>query len=376
MIFWFFIIALTATAVLSVLLPLAGSVERAGGGEEHDREVYLDQLAELERERSEGRIGAEEAEAARTEIARRLLAIDADAQATVPSGNSSFRRRFAAIVALVVLPLVAIVAYNRLGSPHLPAMPLQARMTAPDSGQDIGALVARVERHLAENPEDGQGWEVLGPVYMRLERPHDAVFAFGNAIRLLGATPQREASLGEAVAASEGGIITRPAREAFERALKLDPQSVRARFYLALAYEQEGDKERAIEAFRDLLADAPADAPWRSFAEQALARVGGATVAPGPTREQVADAEDMSDSERREMIEGMVAGLAERLERNPVNPDGWVRLVRAYIVLERRDDAIAAAGKALESLEDPAEVQNVKSAFESMGLDIRENGVQ
>jgi cytochrome c-type biogenesis protein CcmH len=252
---------------------------------------------------------------------------------------------------------------------------LQARLTAPESGQDIRALVARVEKHLAENPGDGQGWEVLGPVYMRLERPRDAMAAFANAIRLLGATSEREASLGEAIAAAEGGIVTRSARQAFERALKLDPQSVRARFYLALAYEQEGESEKAAEGFRGLLAEAPPDAPWRPFAEQALARVGG-NAAPGPTREQVAAAENMSESDRREMIEGMVAGLAERLERDPANPEGWVRLVRAYMVLERRDDALAAADKALQSMDDPAARRNVKAAFESMGLTIGETGIQ
>lgn len=374
MVFWFFIIALTASAVLAVLLPLAGRRERAGGGVEHDREVYLDQLAELERERDEGRIGADEAEAARTEIARRLLAVDTAAEPAARPGRSRFRRRFAALVALVVLPLMSIVTYNRLGSPHLPALPLQARMTAPESGQDIRALVARVEKHLAENPGDGQGWEVLGPVYMRLERPRDAMAAFASAIRLLGPTSEREASLGEAIAAAEGGIVTRSAREAFERALKLDPQSVRARFYLALAYEQEGESEKAADGFRALLADAPPDAPWRPFAEQALARVGGA--APGPTREQVAAAENMSEDDRRQMIEGMVAGLAERLERDPANPEGWVRLVRAYMVLERRDDALAAAGKALETMDDPAARKSVRAAFESMGLNIGETGIQ
>ncbi len=374
MVFWFFIIALTASAVLAVLLPLAGRSDTSGVGAAHDREVYLDQLAELQRERDEGRIGAEEAEAARTEIARRLLAVDAAVQPAVTPGRSGFRRKVAALVALVVLPLVSIVTYNRLGSPHLPALPLQARLTAPESGQDIRALVAKVEKHLADNPEDGQGWEVLGPVYMRLERPRDAMNAFANAVRLLGATSEREASLGEATVAAEGGIVTRSARQAFERALKLDPQSVRARFYLALAYEQEGDSAKAAESFRALLADAPPDAPWRPFAEQALARVDGST--PGPTREQVAAAEDMSESDRRQMIEGMVAGLAERLEREPADPEGWVRLVRAYMVLERRDDALAAAGKALETMDDPAARKSVRAAFESMGLNIGETGIQ
>jgi cytochrome c-type biogenesis protein CcmH len=374
-IFWFFIITLTASAVMAVLLPLAGSSGHGSDARAHDREVYLDQLSELERERREGRIGADEAEAAHAEIARRLIALESGGENPAEAGDGRFRRRFAAVVALLVLPLVSVVAYNRLGSPHLPPMPLQARMQSPESGQDIRALVARVEKHLADNPEDGRGWEVLGPVYMRLERPRDAVSAFRNAIRLLGANADLETGLGEAVMFSEGGIVTQSARQAFERALRLDPDATKARFYLALAREQEGDLEGAAQSFREIIAGAPADAPWRSFVEEALARVTGGSQ-PEPTREQVEAAADMSEGDRREMIETMVAGLAERLEKQPANPEGWVRLVRAYMVLKRPDDAQKAAGKALKSLEDPAARKALRSAFESMGVSLEETEIQ
>lgn len=375
MIFWFFIIALTASAVLAVLLPVARRPARLSDGQRHDREVYVDQLAELEREKADGRIAPEEAEAARAEIARRLLAGDAQAERAAGSGDSPFRRRFAALVALTALPVLAIATYSLLGSPNLPSMPLQARLTAPQSGQDVMVMVAQVEKHLAENPEDGQGWEVLGPVYMRLERPREAAIAFRNAVRLLGSAADREANLGEALVAIENGMVTREARQAFERSVRQDPAGVKARFYLAIASEQEGKREEAAAAFRKLLADAPPNAPWRPFAEQALARVGG-TPQPGPTREQVEAAGEMSEADRRQMIEGMVAGLAEKLEQDPSNPEGWVRLVRAYMVLERHDEALEAAGKALKSLEDPEVRKTVRAAFETMGLTLNQTEIQ
>ena len=375
MIFWFFIITLTASAVLAVLLPVARRPARLSDGQRHDREVYVDQLAELEREKADGRIAPEEAEAARAEIARRLLAGDTQAERAAGSGDSPFRRRFAALVALTVLPVLAIATYSLLGSPNLPSMPLQARLTAPQSGQDVMVMVAQVEKHLAENPEDGQGWEVLGPVYMRLERPREAAIAFRNAVRLLGSAAEREANLGEALVAIENGMVTREARQAFERSVRHDPAGVKARFYLAIASEQEGKREEAAVAFRQLLADAPPNAPWRPFAEQALARVGG-TPQPGPTREQVEAAGEMSEADRRQMIEGMVAGLAEKLEQDPSNPEGWVRLVRAYMVLERHDEALEAAGKALKSLEDPEVRKTVRAAFETMGLTLNQTEIQ
>ncbi len=376
MIFWFFVIALTASAVAAILLPLAGRALQESAGARHDREVYLDQLSELEREQGEGRIGPEEAGAARAEIARRLLSADAEADVTGTSRDGRLRRRFAGLVALAVVPLATLLTYSLSGSPHLPPQPLSARTTAPAADQDIRLLIARAEKHLAENPDDGQGWEVLGPIYMRMERIPEAMMAFRAAIRLLGPTAAREANLGEAVLASEGGVVTREARQAFERALQLDAMNFKARFYLAVALEQDGDAAAAADGFRRLLDDSPDDAPWRAFVERALVRVERKPLPPGPTREQVAAAGEMSTGERTEMIEGMVAGLAARLEQQPADPEGWIRLVRAYLVLERRGDAVKAAGKALKLLQDPASRKNVKERFETMGLTPEETGIQ
>ena len=376
MTFWFFVIALTASAVAAVLLPLAHRPQQGPAGHQHDREVYLDQLSELEREQREGRIRPDEAEAARAEIARRLISADGQAEKSAGLQGGRLRRRFAALVALAFVPLATLLGYSLSGSPHLPPQPLAARTTAPAADQDIRLLVARAEKHLAENPDDGQGWEVLGPIYMRMDRAREAAMAFRSAIRLLGSTADREANLGEAVLATEGGIVTQEARQAFERAVQLDAGSVKARFYLAVALEQDGNAAAAAEGFRRLLGDAPADAPWRAFVEQALARVEGKPSTPGPTREQVAAAGEMSAKERTEMIEGMVAGLAARLEQQPADPDGWVRLVRAYLVLERRDDAVKTAGKALKLLEDDASRESVKEKFETMGLTAEETGIE
>ena len=79
-------------------------------------------------------------------------------------------------------------------------------------------LVGRVEAHLEQNPEDGRGWEVLGPVYMRLGRYDDAVKARKNVLRLLGPSAEREADLGEALTGAQNGIVTAEAKAAFDRA--------------------------------------------------------------------------------------------------------------------------------------------------------------
>src|SRR5262249_5586970 len=159
-----------------VLWPLhrGGLARGAAGG---DVAVYQDQLAEIERDRAAGRIAEREAEAARIEVSRRLLAA-ADASTTrdpEPTPSPTWRRRATTIAALVLLPFGAVALYGLLGSPELPGEPLAARSQTPNEQSPLSTLITQVEAHLARNPEDGRGWEVLAPVYMRLGRFDDAV---------------------------------------------------------------------------------------------------------------------------------------------------------------------------------------------------------
>jgi cytochrome c-type biogenesis protein CcmH len=376
---WLVIAVLTALAVFAVLLPLGR--ERAGGNRGRpDRAVYRDQLDELERDLKEGRIAPAEGEAARAEIARRLIAAERETPApAAASGSALWRRRAAASLALVGVPAVALGVYLSLGAPQLPGQPLAARLNAPPAEQSLPELIARIEDHLSRRPEDGRGWEVLAPVYMRLERFDAAARAWQNAVRLLGSTPEREAALGEAITAAEGGIVTAEARRAFERALAAAPEAPHPRFYLALAKQQQGDVAAAVAEWRRLLAEAPADAPWRGAVEQAVAQAeaGGGSAeagAGGPSAEDVATAAELSAGERQAMIDGMVARLADRLEREPDDVAGWMQLIRAYSVLGRQQDAAAAAGRALQAVRQQEDRAQIETLVADLGLAIEETG--
>jgi len=347
---WFPLALMTAAAVFVVLWPLGRArLAPPSGG---DVAVYRDQMRELERDRSAGLIGRTEAEAARVEISRRLLAA-ADAQARAQSAAPApWRRRFIAVAALVAMPPSAVVLYLTLGFPGLPDQPLAARAVSPEN-RSLAALVAQVEDRLERNPQDGRGWEVIGPVYMRLGRFDDAVKARRNAVRLLGASAAREGDLGEALVAAANGVVTAEAKAAFDRALALDARDPRAKFFAGLAAQQDGKKAEAAAIWNDLLAHAPADAPWTNAVRQSLARLENAkpeSAAPGPSAADVAAAADMPPEARVQMVRGMVERLAERLARDGSDLDGWVRLVRAYLVLgedERARDAAADARRAL-----------------------------
>jgi cytochrome c-type biogenesis protein CcmH len=229
-------------------------------------------------------------------------------------------------------------------------------------------LVAQVETHLEKNPTDGRGWEVLAPVLTKIGRFDDAVRAWRNAITYNGESASRRADLGEAMVAAGGGVVTAEAKAEFDRAIALDPNEVKARYFVGLAAEQDGRKDDAANVWRAMLASAPADAPWRPLVQGALARVGA--VAPKLSDEAIASAKSMSEGDRNAMIRGMVDGLATRLKDNGNDVDGWLRLVRAYMVLGERDKAQAARGDARQAVgSDATRLQQLNDGLKSLGLD-------
>jgi cytochrome c-type biogenesis protein CcmH len=271
MLFWLFFALMTGAAVLSVLWPLGRTRKLAAAGEA-DLAVYRDQLAEVERDRARGLLAAPEAEAARIEISRRLLAAGAAAAHEAPAAGALGRRRMTAVLALAGVPLVAIGIYAAVGSPGLPDAPLRARLEKSPEQMDAAMLVRRVESHLAQNPKDGRGWELLAPIYLTLGRAGDAVQARTNALQLLGATAAREADLGEALVARADGIVSADARAAFERARKYESTNAKALFFLGLAAEQDGRAADAVAIWRELEARAAPGDRWRIAAQRRIAR--------------------------------------------------------------------------------------------------------
>lgn len=363
---WFVFALMTAAAIFAVLLPLGLGARALAEGRE--AVVYKDQLAEIDRDVAGGLIGKAEAEAARIEIGRRLLAA-ADQEREAPVKTSRGMRRTAAIVALVGLPILALGVYLPLGSPQMGDYPLVARKAAPDGAQPLETLVTQVEQHLQKNPTDARGWTVLAPVMARLGRMEDAARAYRNAISYGGDKAGLRADLGEVLVATAGGVVTADAKTEFERARSLDADDAKANYFLGLAAEQDGRKADAAGIWRAMLAKAPADAPWRSVVQAALVRVGGAEV-PALPSETMAAAKDMSDGDRETMIRGMVDRLAARLKQNGDDVEGWLRLVRAYMVMGDLDKAKAALVDARQAVGgDAAHLRQLNEAVKSFGLD-------
>ena len=365
MLLWIILGALTAIVLLVLLRPLVGVRTSEHAREAFDAAVYRDQLGEIDADRARGLIGEAEAEAARLEIARRLLQADLSELTHSEDASGSGHARAAMIAVATVLPLLALGLYLVYGSPRLPDQPLALRLQDPSNAQNLEALVARVEARLREHPEEGEGWDVVAPVYMGWQRYQDAADAYGQAIRLRGPSAKRLSGQGQALVLANNGVVSDEARTALERAVALDQSLTEPRILIAIAKEQDGQFAAAIEDWRAILANSQGDAPWRQMVEQRIASdeahlaskpVPGAEapgggvhdlpVTRGPSAGDVAAAQNMNPADRQAMIAQMVQRLAARLDQDGSDLAGWLKLVKAYSVLERKDDAEKALARA------------------------------
>jgi cytochrome c-type biogenesis protein CcmH len=364
---WIILAVLTALVLAVLLRPLAAS-KREPAAQGFDAAVYRDQLAEVESDRARGLIGEEEAEAARIEISRRLLAADGKARAAGGDKTGGSGAKAAMVGIALALPMLAVGVYLLYGAPRLPDQPLAARLQDPANEQNLAALVAKVEARLREHPEEGEGWDVIAPVYLTWRRYNDAADAYARAIRLLGESAKRLSGRGQALVLANNGVVTEEARQALERALALDQTLIEPRILLAIAKEQDGKFAEAIEDWRALLARADTNAPWRAMVEARI-EAAEAQLAGKPSVPDMAAVENMRPGERQAMIEGMVQRLAARLDRDGDDLPGWLQLVRAYSVLDRKDDALKALARAKSQFSGNAQaLQQLDQLAAELGL--------
>ncbi len=379
---------LTALALAMLLVPLCVRQRSLASREAYNLAVYKDQLAEIERDLARGVLAAEHAEAARAEIARRILALIPAEGDTGPTGQARGQKahapagpvapRAAAIVAILLLPVAAGMVYWQLGSPSLPDQPFAERAPAgtPQTAANPAAIdmkeaLTRLHAHLKEHPEDLTGWLLLARSELGLGRYQEAADAYRHAALLSGQRADIAGDWGEAQVLAAGGTVTPAAKQAFAAGLS-DPETApRSRYYLALAQMQAGEVKSALDAWVGLAAEAPADADWLSLVRQRIAEAAralgidpatlkGATVGPvdAPGDPAVAAAAkaalSTSPEERRAMILAMVGKLRSRLESQPDDVEGWDRLGRSYMVLNQPEKAKEAYAHAVKlKPEDP-----------------------
>jgi cytochrome c-type biogenesis protein CcmH len=377
MILWSIFALMTAGAVVAVWWPLVRRQESVRSGS--DIAVYRDQLDEIGRDEAARLIGRVEAEAARVEVSRRLIAAAETAKAATsvaaPALSGPYRRATLA-AATVLLLLGTGITYVSLGSPNLVPVSMNAATGGQSLPEGIENTVAEVETYLESNPKNGRGWELLAPVYLRLGRFDDAVRARRNALEIFGPDAARLGDLGEAIVLASSGVVTPEARGLFERAEAADPDDVMAQYYLGLSAKQSGRRDDAEKRWRALASAAPEGAEWLPMVKNALANLDdeGPTVAAAPPDHPVvvAPPEHSGDA-----IEAMVERLAERLKKDGSDVPGWIQLVRSYRVLGKADKVKAAIADAYTALaSDQGALRRLDLGLQALNSEMTSNAAE
>lgn len=383
-IFWIIITAMAVGATALIAIPLLRVREGGASRGAHALEVYRQQLAELDGELARNVISGDEAKSARLEVERRMLRADDEDNVSEMSragvrdaGFQSKNGRWAGAAAVaLLLPVIAFGVYLAIGSPNLAPNRNSTQVTAADpEHMDMVALTEKLAARLAASPDDVQGWMLLGRSYVTLENFSKAIEAYSKAVALAGdrPAPMVLAEYAEALVQGNNGLVGEDAQIQFRKVLQIMPTEPRSRFYLGLAKAQAGDAKGALADWVALLNQAEPGAPWagavRAQAQEVAnmlkvdlaglitgqtqnppSEIVPSAPLPGPGPEDMEAAAAMPEGDRKKMIEAMVARLAARQESTDKdNVDGWLRLARAYGVLGRGDDSLAALGRAVEA---------------------------
>lgn len=386
MIFYVSAAILTIAMLIVALAPALRARPVGAARDEHlyDLTLYKEQMRELDADVARGAVDAEQAEYARAEIGRRILAAE-DAMRS-SKRETAWKGRGLTVALMLFVPVAAALLYGGFGTPGMEAQPLAARIeeerarqaaAQTEQGLEISRLVKQAEDQLALTPDDGRGWAVLAPMYLRLGRPSDARNAYERAINLLGETADRQSGLAQAHYMLANGSMSPAARAAVARALELDPTDSRARFFATLGFAQSGRMNDAVKGWRELAADAGAAPEWRAAAAEGLRQFDTAVAAapspdiaaPALDEETVREGQAMEAEDRQAMIASMVERLDAKLRENPDDIAGWQRLIRSYAVLGRIADADAAIVRATEAFaEDAAKREQISEFAAALGL--------
>ncbi len=257
---------------------------------------------------------------------------------------------------------------------------------------DVDQSIANLEQKLAANPKDAEGWRMLG--WSRFSRGDFrlAADAYRKATQLAPDNADYWASLGESLVQDASGPFDAEAVAAFRKALTIDAKDPRARYFLGVQKDLQGDSEGAINDWIALLNDTPKGAPWEQGVRDTITKVAtehkidvsgrmasagpknlpaspATDAIPGPTSAQLAQASSIPPSQQQEMINQMVNGLERKLAADGRNEAGWLRLMRARMVLGQGDKARAAKQDALRNFAgDKAATARIEAAAQTLGV--------
>ena len=389
---WLLLTILCSATAVVISIPLIRRYEDFGS-DNQDQAIYQDQLKEVDRDQTAGTIDTTEAEAARVEIRRRLATAETVSSTARPLSSGWKTLALASTAGLVILGGVNL--YANLGSPELPSVasapspaarqagaeaPAAAATAQPAPDASAGAgqvegMITKLQARLQTNPKDAEGWRMLGWAQFNTQHFAASAEAYAKALEIDPANIDYKSAYAESLVQSAEGVVIPKAQALIAEVLAKDPKEYRARFYDALAHEQAGDQNGALDRWMGLLADAPADANWRNDVKQRVINLGKATgrdVAAATTLPKLDPAvpqKPLAADEKNAMVAGMIAKLATKLEANPKDRDGWAMMIRSLAVTGDKKGAEDALNRAIEIFKgDQGTIDGLNSIARAAGV--------
>jgi cytochrome c-type biogenesis protein CcmH len=388
---WLLLTILCSATAVVISIPLIRRYEDYGSTNQ-DQAIYQDQLKEVDRDQTLGTIDTTEAEAARSEIRRRLVIAETMSTSARPISSGWKMLALASTAGLVILGGVNL--YANLGSPEMPSVG-SAQPSAPEVVAEVPAaataappapeaaagtgqvetMITKLQARLQTNPKDAEGWRMLGWAQFNTQHFAASAEAYAKALELDPANVDYKSAYAESLVQSAEGVVTPKAQALIAEVLAKDPKEYRALFYDALAHEQAGDQNGALDRWMGLLAAAPADANWRDDVKQRVINLGKATgrdVAAAttlPKLDPAAPTKPLAADEKNAMVAGMIAKLATKLEANPKDRDGWAMMIRSLAVTGDKKGAEEALNKATEIFKgDQGTIDGLNSVAKGAGV--------
>lgn len=298
-----------------------------------------------------------------------------------------------ATIALVGAGILALVAIGiALLRPGETAAETGNNMIAGNAQApaSIDQMIASLRNRLRQDPDNHELYYMLGLAHRDNAQFVQAEQAFRRAMELAPQNADYTAYLAEMMLLQDGRNPRPDAERLLRRVIELEPGNPQARYYLATLRDLRGDHRGAIDDLVTLLREAPAGAIWVPQVREATERIArehnidvagrlpaapqpdqsAATRAiPGPNQQQMEQARSMPPGEQDRMVRGMVDRLAARLRQNPRDADGWMMLMRSYMVQRQPDAARDALRSALAAFsDDPATQQRLRTAARELSV--------
>ncbi|WP_320416486.1 c-type cytochrome biogenesis protein CcmI [Candidatus Vondammii sp. HM_W22] len=280
----------TVVMILAALAILAPALLRKPRTDSLDREqqnvaIAREHLAELEAGLAEGLIDQQQFEQSKLELEQSLLfdIEKSDDVAEAETQNSTSSGRMAMGLLAVAIPVLAISIYYQLGSPQL----LEPQIAGHGSGTErqgelpsVEEMLATLNTRLAENPDDAEGWYLLGRTQMALKGYAQAAEAYDKVYKLIGDQPMVLLSLADALSMSAGGDMSGRPAELVRKAVKLDLTNTTALWLAAIVEDQSGNYSKSLQYWsllEPLVEDDPASREQvASLKAKTQQKVGGA----------------------------------------------------------------------------------------------------